>query len=752
MPAEDITITQEKSWSRIFFRILLLSIVLCVAAFLLSIFCFQVIKFSFTLSPSSGVGSFDFSFKNFFSSPLYLFEVYSSWWAVLLKSFRLMDFRLVLLLPFLIPFMVCTCLIYFLVREKFSFSLWYILNYHFAKSADIEHIGLFWGKFAALGRFSGRLLRSCFSGAVLCIGETGAGKTVGVAVPSILSLDNSSVIAVDMMGLLAKYTSGHRAKVGKVFCYNWDLEDEPEKGLFYPRWNPLAAEYLPSSSQSKEIYFRRIIGYLISEDESAVGTYLTVLAQEFLTGLTAYLTSKISQASANDYFLNRLVEGKHLTQEDKALLLTYYGAMPAGFVQKSLDVLNEGALGEDDYFPVGSWAGIPEQWIGKEVCFALIADWFLFNLKHTLDSNGIDWCGWIKSLIKETVLFGYNQFIVSCLMQILNLSSKQRRIVFEQVSVGLEIFSGSAARERTNGNTLSFDDVRKGGVSDKGMVSPVTIYSVVHSTASKILTQMFLDEMLKYQLHCRTGQEALPLTIVFDDVWPKLKLKELRALLRNGESKKILTLFLCSRLDILDQIYGREFVESLVRHTPFKIIKAQDAQGTARQLDKLALFSTKSVQIPRIEQAKRLGKRRWFADSTYFHRLAICFRLKKNVTIDMTEHQIVLVEGYYHRPILAESLSFAKDAEFKEMALENVSYGLSQEYITCVAQTPKAEFSNVFFSDSFETKKKNTLTGTVSPIQEASVKMPQSAQDWWLEENAFEISSENKRNPFRAKK
>ena len=101
MPAEDITITQEKSWSRIFFRILLLSIVLCVAAFLLSIFCFQVIKFSFTLSPSSGVGSFDFSFKNFFSSPLYLFEVYSSWWAVLLKSFRLMDFRLVLLLPFL---------------------------------------------------------------------------------------------------------------------------------------------------------------------------------------------------------------------------------------------------------------------------------------------------------------------------------------------------------------------------------------------------------------------------------------------------------------------------------------------------------------------------------------------------------------------------------------------------------------------------------------------------------------------------
>ncbi|MFR8206746.1 MAG: hypothetical protein ACLU99_10855 [Alphaproteobacteria bacterium] len=71
-----------------------------------------------------------------------------------------------------------------------------------------------------------------------------------MAIPSILRSDNCSVLAADNSGTLARYTSGYRATLGKVFYFNWDLQDDAAKGNYYPRWNPLAKEICPLKAAS----------------------------------------------------------------------------------------------------------------------------------------------------------------------------------------------------------------------------------------------------------------------------------------------------------------------------------------------------------------------------------------------------------------------------------------------------------------------------------------------------------------------
>ena len=114
-----------------------------------------------------------------------------------------------------------------------------------------------------LGKFAGELLGVKPSESVLCIGEMGTGKTSSVAIPSVLHSDNACMICVDMTGLLPKYTAGKRSKLGQTFYFNWDLEDDIQKEMFYPRWNPLCEDNMPKNRQERDAYIKRIAGYLI---------------------------------------------------------------------------------------------------------------------------------------------------------------------------------------------------------------------------------------------------------------------------------------------------------------------------------------------------------------------------------------------------------------------------------------------------------------------------------------------------------
>ncbi len=744
------------------------------AFLILTIVCFGILDVACKFGVIDHYTHLHIDWQKIMLKPLYLFELYGGWWNDLLYGFAKGKVRAVLFVPFLVPVGIVSAMMFALFTSGYSFSLWYVLNHHFAKLKDVEMMGINKGVFMVLGKFAGQMLSVRPSESVLCIGEMGCGKTSSVAIPSILRSDNACVIAVDMTGLLPKYTAGYRAKLGKVFYYNWDLPDDPENGVYYPRWNPLDEKNMPTDNGETAKYLKRIADYLVDVSDAEKRNYWNILANSMICSFLGYWHAKVRQAKANDYFLRKLIEGKHLTADEKDILLSYYISMPAAYTDEVLKALEENSLNKDNYLPIGSWAGIPEQWIGKNVCFAAITDWLIENYIASSDDNIKDWRGWLFSLLQEIKFFDYGDFVRNGLEQVLALSARQRQIVFACAIKPFKIFTNQALRERTNGNDFNLDDVRGIYDEEKKAWVPVTVYSLANNHASKILNQMFIDETLNRNLNRDDGKGIFPLMFVLDDVGHNLRLKNLADLLQSGKNKKMSALLLCNSLNLVEKTYSKEELEFIVMNTSCKIIKAPNNKKLARQLDKLAVFATKSVQIPKIRKRYRLGRKKYFADAALFHRLALDFSSVKNVEIDTKKHQVVLVEGYYHRPILADQILFFEDDVFRKKAVFDVSYMLPDSCLTernlADAETPKIgeifnsklgvndllELDNymqiLFEKADFEIdeKKKHRNEEQAEVSAKAENQQKPSSEDWWMEEDAFDIKKEE--NPFYMKK
>ena len=771
----DVNISQEKSKIKALSNFLLIVMAVYSAFFILSALCFFLLDVSCKLGIIEHQEALHVNWIKFISNPSYIFSLYGSWWNLLIKSVIDGAIRIVLIMPFFVPAGMFFAGIYTFFRSKYSFVLWYIINHHFAKSDDVENMGIKKGPFMMLGRFEGELLGVKPSESVLCIGEMGTGKTSSVAIPSVLHSDNACLICVDMTGFLPKYTAGKRARLGKTFYFNWDLEDDVEKDLYYPRWNPLCESNMPQNRKDRDAYIKRIAGYLIDVNDLEKNEYWNVLANSIIVAFLAYWDAKVFQAKTNDFFLNKLVEGRHLTSEEKNILMSYYAVMQKSYTKNVIQAIKNNTINQENYVPIGSWAGIPDQWIGKEVCFAAITDWIIYNYTSSRDENSKDWKSWFESLLREAIFFGYGDLAINGFRGILALSKQQRQMAFTLVMKPFKIFTNQALRERTNGNDLNINDIR--GIYDETLKKwrPVTIYSLANDYNSKILNQMFLDEVLYRNIyqHANGGQGALPLMLVLDDVGHNLKLRNLTALLEKGKSKKISALLLCNSMNLVEKTYSKEELESVVVNTSYKIVKAQDNQKLSRQLDKLATFATKSVQIPKAKKRKRKMRKKYFANASYFHRLALDFRLNKRIKIDTRSHQIVLAEGFYHRPILAENVFFGEDEKFRKWAVIDAEYALTDDKVKEKSKfdlfTPKIneifgnkktgiedsiqldQYMSMVFDDVETEKKKKSEDLEKEKLLNVETNK-KIANDWWMEEDAFGEDKNDKKNPFDTKK
>ncbi len=777
MTETNLSISQEKSRFRALMNALFVLVMVYGCFFVLSAMCFAIMDIACHLKLMLHETALHVQWKSFFTRPFYIFELYGVWWDMLLKSMRLMNTRFVLLSPFIIPAGMALFLMSILLKRNYSFSLWYVLNYHFAKLKDIESMGLNKGMFMVLGRFADVVLSVRPSESVLCIGEMGSGKTSSVAIPSVLHSDNACVIAVDMTGLLPKYTAGHRANLGKVLYYNWDLLDDTEKQMFYPRWNPLAEENMPKEAKEKDAYLKRIAGYLVDVEDREQDNYWNLLAHSIISAFLGYWTTKVAQARANDYFLQKLVDERHFSKEEKDILLSFYIQMPPSYATEAIENLKNDTLTKDNYLPIGSWAGVPEQWIGKEVCFAAITDWIISNYMTAHDADVKDWRDFIGALLRETMFFGYGALTVNGLKQFLALSVKQRHLAFACVMKPFQIFTNPAVRERTNGNDFNLNCLR--GIYDEASKRwcPVTVYSQANTHASKILNQMFLEEALYRNLNFGDSKGALPIMFVLDDVGHNLRLKNLTGLLTEGKTKKMSALLLCNSLSLVEDTYSKEELECVVMNTSYKIIKAPNNQRLSHQLDKLATFATKSVQIPKVTKGRRYRRKKYFADAVYFHRLALDFKLRKNIRIDTKDHQIVLAEGYYNRPILADNIFFAEDDKFSKLAVLDADYTFPVEKDVdgkgIERTTPKLvevfnqkdlgvedlveldQYMKIVFNDAFAAIHEKSVPEKEMKFEEreiADVTTKNDDKDWWLDENSFMVDESLKENPFNKKK
>lgn len=760
----------------------------------LSLLCFAVLSFiAFSLihffihgTGSDSISLFERGILRMQDNPWYFFVVYGRWWKALITSIRTLSLAWFLFIPFIAPVSALCVLYAVFSRSSYSFSLWYILNHHFAKFEDVNKMGLIRGTLLVLGQFERHVLGLCQPATVLCLGETGCGKTTTVSIPSILRSDNNSIVAMDNTGALARYTSGYRAKLGPVFYFNWDLSDDEDKGAYYPRWNPLADGNLPPMGTSRDEYIHFLASQIVSGGvQVAKDNYWDWLAAGALGAFMGFMAAKCSQAIANDYFLNEIIEKNKLTKDDRDVLLSYYALMPDVYAQKAMKDISKETLSVDDYFPVGSWEGIPAAWQGKDLCLGMVTDWLLKNYLSSKDANGSDdWRHWLEQLLAEASLFGYGAEVIRGLQQFLYLSKQQRQLVFAYVLKPLRVFLHQTLRERTSSNDLRMTDLRGMINPNTKKPEPITIYSAANTKTSKFVSRLFIEMLMHYGVLQDNGENKLPVLLVIDDAGQMMRVSGLTDCVAKGPALKTSILLISNSLVAMERIYGRETVENLVANSNYKIVMADTSSKLSRQMNKLAVFATSSVQIPQ-DKKKIFHPKKQVANSNYYRRLARYLQVRKDLKIETKGYQLLLVEGYYHCPVLTSNIHFLRDSKFRDKAMLDADYfidakirnrrnnqdskvpsvenvltgmdlGLDDEieldrYMNVVYDEAKSKLPE---DDKMESVMINDISEKWNRIPSASNKENvQTGNEWWLDEKAFGTADESGRqNPFAAKK
>ena len=163
--------------------------------------------------------------------------------------------------------------------------------------------GLFHGFMMVLGYFKYKgkqtalMLDDTLS--TLCVAPPGTGKSAGIVIPTILDCDGVSMIINDPKPELKQRTSGYRSTVGPVFIMNWAGQDEPEKGIYYPSWNPLSPEHVPYNMEQRDLYVDAICKVLVQD--SVQDPHWANTGRAGLAGLIHFIISKFAPSSKEWY-------------------------------------------------------------------------------------------------------------------------------------------------------------------------------------------------------------------------------------------------------------------------------------------------------------------------------------------------------------------------------------------------------------------------------------------------------------------
>ena len=731
------------------------------------------------------LGEAELIWQDFLHNPLYVFKLYGSWFDVLQQAILTSRVSWVLWLPLLPLLLLIVAWGIIFKRTNFWFHLWYRLHHRLATAEDIAAMGLFDGHLMNLGRFDDKVLRLNKPYSVFCFGTSGVGKTAGVVLPSVLESDAYSIIAVDNNGGLARYSSGYRETLGPVYYFNWALEDNPAQGEYWPRWNPLSFANMPPRGDERDDYLAFIARYLIhAQTAQTENPYWDKLAALALEGLLQFFVCKISQAQANDYFLGLFMEKSRLSNEDKALLLSYYADMPESYGAEAIKNLEQNKLTHENYLPVGSWDGIPEAWQGKELCLAMFVDFLLRRyFELSTEAKNRDIGGWkivLESLSAEAELFAYSQKARAVLRQISYLSRKQRSIIFPMMLKPLSMFRSGSLRERTSSSDFYSKDVF-GVVNAEGKKVPVTVYIVAAGKKTKFVSRFMIDVLLYLQLKKEPQKGECPLLYVFDDLAEIPPFENLGAGLRNGAKKNMSFLLAGNDFSHLQKIYGRENLEEIVSNTAYKLAIGENGAQVAQNISRLAEFATKSVQIPQTTVGSFARVQNVVGDAGYYLKLAQRLNAKYRYGSVKKGWHLLLSEGYYHLPIKLKTDYFYNNPLLQEKALIDAAYPLAKDVwerrnpqdkeVPDVMQVLEGcgtvleseedidRRLNDYYEEAMETMQELPSTTEVMAddisirwkANETEEAHNENADDWWMREDGFTDKGGVNENPFEKK-
>lgn len=529
--------------------------------------------------------------------------------------------------------------------------------------------GLFKGFMMVLGyfKYKGQSTALMFdeSLSALCLAPPGTGKTAGVVKPTILDCDTVSMIINDPKPELKQSTSGYRSTVGPVFIMNWAGQDNPGRGIYYPSWNPLSPEHIPYNPEQRDLYIDSMAKVLVPDAKGAnADPHWANTGRAGLSGMINFIVSKVERAKADDYFYTKINNGS-LSKEDAALLGDYYLSMmndPNAYAAYSM--LQKGELNSTNYVHVGTWAHIPDAWRGREASFAMILDWLTSSQvaiaeemeeRRKQGDQMVMMADPMKDLllnaVEEARRYSYANRAVSELTQLANTPDKERGSILSTMMEGLAIFRNAAVRNRTSHSDFHFSDLR--GMVDPrdGKIKPVSVYlsiNMVDAQALNPITAIFIELMSNYLLAHNTDQVVdgikmgpYPVLFVLDEM-PKMQ--KLDAVIQGpdlGRGQKVSYLIIGQDIHQIQEKYGADAAATIISTTAAKIVLRQNDPETAKRFaDMIGLKKTKKIEVKDGKEVETPKEEPLYSEYDIM-RLPI-------------GKQLVIYQGWYHRPIEAD--------------------------------------------------------------------------------------------------
>lgn len=626
-----------------------------------------------------------------FDNPGFLFSRYWNWFKQLSNYHG--SFSVSLWLPILPILSLPTGLIIGLVTNPYRFQSNIHGSARLATEKDIKKMPLlgFDGFCQVVGKFNGKMLMLKETLSTLCCAPPGTGKTVGVVVPTIFNSHGLSIIVNDPKPELCYSTTGARAKDGPVFVINWGAEDNPSEGIYYPSWNPLSPNALPMPGPDRDMYIDSMCNILVEDPKGGADPHWSKTGRSALTGFIHFIAFKCEKARANDYFISRVYEGK-LDEEDKKVLEGYYIEMRDPLAAKAIQDLHNNTLTIDNYLPIGTWALLPEKWIGHEACLAMILEWITEaqikqsqEIKRRLEEGDqmAAMADPMRDLLEEAITearkFGYSQRCIVELSQLSSMPDKERGSVLSTGFSGIGIFKNSAVVSRTSFSDLQFKDLR--GMKDPitGEWKPISVYlsvNQVDARALNIISGTFIELMSSYLIanppnfvnKTEGKMGPFPALFVLDEFPQMPKLKAIIDGPAVGRGQKVSYLLIGQDLGQISGKYGKDDLETVISTTACKVILSQNNEQTAQRFSKM--IGNKTVQTTSFSKNEGgLGK------GTNPFAKNVSYQLQGTSVISTTQllslpmlKQVILMQGSIDRPIMADAPRWYMDKKMKELA------------------------------------------------------------------------------------
>lgn len=559
-----------------------------------------------------------------------------------------------------------------------------------AEYSDVKKMKLYDGFCIVLGRFKGKLLKMPETLSALVVAPPGTGKTVGVVIPTIFESPGLSIIVNDPKPELCYNTTGYRATQGPVFVINWGAEDDPEKGLYYPGWNPLSENCLPPLGKERDTYIESMVNVLVEEPKGGSDPHWAKTGRNAMVGFLQFISSKCERARANDYFLSRLNDDA-FDNEDAAVLETYYAEMSDPSARISLEAAKNGTLTMDNYAPIGTWEGLPEMWNGKEPCIAMVLDWLndsqmkiAADLKRRMDEGdqmaamADPMRDLLDMAVHECERYGYARRAMIELNQLGATPDKERGSILSTALTGIGIFKNSAVRDRTKFSDLTFSDMR--GMRDPitGEQKPISVYLSVNQVDARtlnLITGVFVELMSAYLISnppnhvANNGRKAGPYPVLFVlDEFPQMpKLAAVKDGPAVGRGQKVAYLLIGQDLGQISGQYGKDDLETIITTTAAKVILSQNNEQTADRFSKM--IGAKTIEVASSSRTEG------FSQQTNPFAANISRSLQSSQVVGSSSmlsldslKQYVLFQGFLNRPILADSPRWYLDKSMKKKA------------------------------------------------------------------------------------